>query len=653
MFVLDHLWIIPLLPLLGAAVNGIFGRRWPHSATNSIALGTTGLSFAATAELFREFSQLAPASIPWVKTYFPWIAAGGFRADYALQVDQLTMVMLLIVTGVGFVIHIYSTGYMAHEEGYGRFFSYLNLFMFFMLTLILGANYLVLFVGWEGVGLCSYLLVGFYFLRKAATNAGNKAFWVNRVGDFGFLLGMFLLFRTFGSLDFGHVLPAAAGTTADASGHFGTMTWIALALLTGACGKSAQIPLYVWLPDAMEGPTPVSALIHAATMVTAGVYMVARSHVIFLHSPVAMAAVAGIGALTALFAATIGLVQTDIKKVLAYSTVSQLGYMFLALGVGAFSAGIFHLMTHAFFKGLLFLAAGSVIHAMGGEQDMRKMGGLRKKIPWTYWTMLIGTLAIAGIPGFAGFFSKDEILSAAYMSPYGSKLLWAVGIFSALLTSFYMFRLIFMTFCGTPRYDEHETHVHESPSNMVTPLVILAVLSIVGGWFAAPALWGGVDYFERYLSPVFASVESGGVPTSAADLATAASTEHQLMAAAIGAALLGLFLAWWMYIKRPDQPKKLAESLSAPYRLLLGKYFVDELYATVIVRPLLWISRNVLWHTVDERIIDGTVNGVANGAQGVGQMARQTESGNTRSYAAWIVVGAVAFTSLLLWLAVR
>jgi NADH-quinone oxidoreductase subunit L len=654
MFVLNYLWIIPLLPLLGAAVNGIFGRRWPHSITNSVALGSTGLSFAAAVELFREFSQLAPTSIPWVKTYFPWIAAGGFRADYALQVDQLTMVMLLIVTGVGFVIHIYSTGYMAHEEGYARFFAYLNLFMFFMLTLILGANYLVLFVGWEGVGLCSYLLIGFYFLKQSATNAGNKAFWVNRIGDFGFLIGMFLLFRTFGSLDFGHVLPAAAGASSDASGHFGTMTWIALALLTGACGKSAQIPLYVWLPDAMEGPTPVSALIHAATMVTAGVYMVARSHVIFLHSPVAMSAVAGIGALTALFAATIGLVQTDIKKVLAYSTVSQLGYMFLALGVGAFSAGIFHLMTHAFFKGLLFLAAGSVIHAMGGEQDMRKMGGLRKKIPWTYWTMLIGTLAIAGIPGFAGFFSKDDILSAAYMSPYGSKLLWAVGIFSALLTSFYMFRLIFMTFCGAPRYDEHEMHVHESPSNMVTPLVILAVLSIVGGWFAAPALWGGLDYFEKFLSPVFASASASVVESaSAADLASATSLEHQLMIAAIASALIGLFLAWWMYIKRPELPKKLAESMSAPYRLLLGKYFVDELYAAAIVRPLVWISRNVLWHTVDERIIDGAVNGVADTSREIGQAARQTESGNTRSYAAWIVVGAVAFTSLLLWLAVR
>src|ERR1022692_2168799 len=428
MLVLNHLWIIPLLPLLGAAVNGIFGRRWPHSATNSIALGSTGLSFAAAVELFREFSQLPPASIPWVKAYFPWIAAGGFRADYALQVDQLTMVMLLIVTGVGFVIHIYSTGYMAHEEGYARFFSYLNLFMFFMLTLVLGANYVVLFVGWEGVGLCSYLLIGFYFLRQAATNAGNKAFWVNRIGDFGFLLGMFLLFRTFGSLDFGHVLPAAAGAPVDASGHFGTMTWIALALLTGACGKSAQIPLYVWLPDAMEGPTPVSALIHAATMVTAGVYMIARSHVIFDHAPEALTAVAMIGTLTALFAATIAVVQTDIKKVLAYSTISQLGYMFMACGVAAYSAGIFYLMTPAFFKGLLFFAAGSGIHAVGGEPDMRRLGGLRHHIPWTFWTMTAATFAIAGFPPFAGFFSKDAILWKTFSSPYGSWVYWAIGV---------------------------------------------------------------------------------------------------------------------------------------------------------------------------------------------------------------------------------
>jgi len=654
MFVLNHLWIIPLLPLLGAAVNGIFGRRWPHAVTNSIALGATGLSFAAVLELFREFTRLAPANIPWVQTYLPWIVAGGFRADFSLQVDQLTMVMLLVVTGVGFVIHIYSTGYMAHEGGYARFFSYLNLFMFFMLVLVLGANYVVLFVGWEGVGLCSYLLIGFYFLRQSATNAGNKAFWVNRIGDFGFLLGMFLLFRTFGALDFAHVLPAAAGAPADAPGQFGTMTWIALLLLTGACGKSAQIPLYVWLPDAMEGPTPVSALIHAATMVTAGVYMVARSHAIFLHSPVAMTAVAGIGALTAIFAATIGLVQTDIKKVLAYSTVSQLGYMFLACGAGAFSAGIFHLMTHAFFKGLLFLAAGSVIHAMGGEQDLRKMGGLRKKIPWTFWTMLIGTLAIAGIPGFAGFFSKDEILTAAFTSsPYGSTLLWVVGVITALLTSFYMFRLIFLTFFGSARYDEHEVHVHESPRNMLVPLVILAVLSVIGGWQAAPALWGGVNHFEHFLEPVFSSAAAVDEQMPSPKVPEAASLELMLMLVAIGAVAIGLYIAWRMYIQRTGMPEKLAESLKAPYRLLSGKYFVDELYAAAIVRPLVWISRNVLWHVVDEQMIDGAVNGVADVSRHTGNTVRQTESGNTRSYAAWIVVGAIAFTSLLLWLAVR
>jgi NADH-quinone oxidoreductase subunit L len=652
MFVLNYLWIIPSLPLLGAAINGIFGRSWPRVVTNSIALGTTGLSFAAAAELFREFLWLAPPSIPWVKTYFTWIAAGNFRADYSLQVDQLTMVMLLVVTGVGFLIHIYSTGYMAHEGGYARFFAYLNLFMFFMLTLVLAANYLVMFVGWEGVGLCSYLLIGFYFLRKSATNAGNKAFWVNRIGDFGFLIAMFFMFRTFGSLDFGHVLPSAASWPADAPGQFGTMTWIALLLFMGACGKSAQIPLYVWLPDAMEGPTPVSALIHAATMVTAGVYMVARSHVIFLHSPVAMLVVAVIGCATAIFAATIGLVQTDIKKVLAYSTVSQLGYMFLACGVGAFSAGIFHLMTHAFFKGLLFLAAGSVIHAIGGEQDMRKMGGLRKKIPWTYWTMVIATLAIAGIPGFSGFFSKDEILSAAYLSPYGGTLLWALGIITALLTSFYMFRLIFLTFHGTARYDEQEIHVHESPKNMLVPLAILAVLSLIGGWLAAPALWGDKDHFAGFLAPVFSAASSA---TETAGRATEAggSIEQQLMAVAIAGGLIGLLVAWWMYIKRTDLPDKLAEAMKGPYRLLEGKYFVDEIYAATIVKPIVWISRRVLWQTIDEKIIDGTVNGVADAARHTGDNVRLAESGNTRSYATWIVIGAVAFASLLIWRAVR
>src|SRR5579883_1211859 len=402
--ILDHLWIIPLLPLLGAAANGIFGARWPRKAINSVALGSTGVAFLGTLEVVREFAKLSPDRIPWSQSYFTWIEAGNFHANFALQIDPLTLIMLLVVTGVGWLIHLYSVGYMAEDGGYRRFFSYLNLFMFFMLTLVLAANYVLLFVGWEGVGLCSYLLIGFWFLKKTATDAGNKAFWVNRIGDFGFLLGLFLVFLNFGTLDFGGVFANVPGKPET------LLNTIGLLLLVGACGKSAQIPLYVWLPDAMEGPTPVSALIHAATMVTAGVYMVARSNMVFERAPIALTVVAIIGTLTAFFAATIGITQTDIKKVLAYSTVSQLGYMFIGCGVGAFSAGIFHLMTHAFFKGLLFLAAGSVIHAVGGEQDMRKMGGLRTKIPWTFWTMTAGTFAIAGIPPLAGFFSKDEFL---------------------------------------------------------------------------------------------------------------------------------------------------------------------------------------------------------------------------------------------------
>src|SRR5438309_1740762 len=505
MLILEHLWIIPLLPLLGAAANGIFAARWPRSAVNAVALGSTGLSFLASLEVAREFASLSANQIPWLRSYFTWIEAGRLRADFALQAGQLTLIMLLVVTGVGWLIHLYSIGYMEDDTGYRRFFSYLNLFMFFMLVLVLAANYLVLFVGWEGVGLCSYLLIGFWFLKKTATDAGNKAFWVNRVGDFGFLLGLFLLFRQFGTLDFASIFRDSAAMPVETAGH-GVLTAITLLLLAGATGKSAQLPLYVWLPDAMEGPTPVSALIHAATMVAAGVYMVARSHVLFIQAPLAMFTVAAIGCATALFAATIALVQTDIKRTLAYSTISQLGYMFLACGVGAFGAGIFHLMTHAFFKALLFLAAGSVIHAMGGEQDMRHMGGLSKKIQATYWTMLIATLAIAGAPLFAGFFSKDAILFSAFtVGGNGGHVLYAIGLLTALLTAFYMFRLIFLTFHGKQRYDEHHVHVHESPWSMLGPLVILAVLSIFGGWFALPSFFGGADYFANFLSPVFAA----------------------------------------------------------------------------------------------------------------------------------------------------
>jgi NADH-quinone oxidoreductase subunit L len=639
--VLEHLWIIPLLPLLGAAANGLLGRGWSAKRVSMVALSSTGLAFATVLELTREVFHLGFDQLPGATSYFTWISAGGFRADFALQVDQLTLVMLLVVTGVGWLIHIYSSAYMADDPGYTRFFAYLNLFMFFMLILVLAANYALMFVGWEGVGLASYLLIGFFFLKQSATNAGNKAFWVNRIGDFGFLLGLFLMFRTFGSLDFNSVFAQAAGVPVESAGH-GVMTLMALLLFVGATGKSAQLPLYVWLPDAMEGPTPVSALIHAATMVTAGVYMVARSNIIFTRAPSAMLVVAVIGAVTALFAATIALVQTDIKKVLAYSTVSQLGYMFLGLGAGAFGAGIFHLMTHAFFKGLLFLAAGSVIHAMGGEQDLRKMGGLRKKIPWTYGTMLVATLAIAGTPGFSGFFSKDDILGSIGTST-GGQILWLVGVVTAGLTAFYMFRMLFLAFHGAPRFDEHAVHVHESPKKMLVPLVVLAVLSVIGGWWAAPELFGGLNYFDRFLDPVFAA----GAPVH-----ETLSVAYQFgrMGAAVAVALIGFFVAWSMYIRRKDAAARVGESRSGIYRLLAGKYFVDEIYAAVIVRPLVWISRVVLWHGVDERAIDGTVNGVGQSAQVGGSILRRVYSGNARSYATWIVLGAAVLVTFLLWM---
>ena len=646
MLILEHLWIIPLLPLLGAAANGIFGVRWPRRAVNAVALGSTGLSFLATLELVREFANLGPSQIPWVQSYFTWIEAGRLRADFALQVDQFTLIVLLVVTGVGWLIHLYSTGYMADDAGYRRFFSYLNLFMFFMLTLVLAANYVVLFVGWEGVGLCSYLLIGFWFLKKTATDAGNKAFWVNRIGDFGFLLGLFLLFRQFGTLDFGSIFHDAAALPIETSGH-GVLTAISLLLLAGATGKSAQLPLYVWLPDAMEGPTPVSALIHAATMVAAGVYMVARSQVLFIHAPAAMLAVAVVGCATALFAATIALVQTDIKRTLAYSTISQLGYMFLACGVGAFGAGIFHLMTHAFFKALLFLGAGSVMHAMSGEQDMRRMGGLRRFIPWTYGTMFVATLAISGTPGFSGFFSKDEILQAARTGPYANSVIYVLGVLTAGLTALYMFRLLFMTFHGAPRFDPKKTHVHESPRVMLAPLAVLALLSLAGGWWAAPHLVGGLNYFDNFVKPVFAAGE------------TSSSTEPytgigQLIASVFGppvlAAFVGFLLAWWLYIRRPEAPKRLAESLRGPYRLVAGKYFVDELYSFLLVRPLLWVSTNFLWHVVDEETIDGLVNGVAHEAGEFGDRLRHLNSGNTRTYASWVILGAVVLTTLLAWM---
>ena len=661
MLILDHLWIIMALPLLGAALNGLLGKNWSKPVVNSIAIGSVSISFLCVLELIREFARLSADQLPWVKDYFTWITAGSFRIDFSLQVDQLTIVMLLVVTFVSSLVHIYSTGYMAHEDGYYRFFCYLNLFVFFMLTLVLGANLIVMFVGWEGVGLCSYLLIGFWFLKQSAISAGKKAFITTRLGDFAFTVGILLAFWTFGSLNFSDMFTTLGQMPSETIAHGGYLTTIAILLFIGAIGKSAQIPLYVWLPDAMEGPTPVSALIHAATMVTAGVYMVARMNPLFSRAPLAMLVVAIVGALTAFYAATIGLLQTDIKKVLAYSTVSQLGYMFLGCGVGAYAAGIFHLMTHAFFKGLLFLAAGSVIHAMGGEQDMRNMGGLRKQIPITYWTMFIATLAIAGIPGFAGFFSKDEILDAARSGPHQNLILWLLGLTGAGLTSFYMFRLIFLTFFGHERFDHHKVHVHESPRSMTVPLMILAFLSIFGGWFAAPHLVGGADYFEKFLHPVFAAYtpqdasieqgesldgsagETGGVaPNPAMDLI------HAVTGPPVIVAVLGLLLAWWLYIRQPELPEKIARSMPVPYRIIYNKYYVDEIYNALFVAPLLFISRYVLWRVIDEGVIDGVVNGSASVARASGGKLRELQSGNARSYASWVVLGAVGFGVLLL-----
>ncbi len=652
MFILDHLWIIIALPLLGAAINGLLGKNFSKPVVNSVAIGSIALAFLSFVEVVREFAQLSADQIPAVKTYFTWITAGQFKVDFSLQVDQLTIIMLGVVTFVSLLVHIYSAGYMAHEEGYYRFFSYLNLFVFFMLTLVLAANVVLMFVGWEGVGLCSYLLIGFWFLKQSAISAGKKAFITTRIGDFGFTIGILLLFWTFKSVDFGTIFKRLVSAPPDVP--TGILTAICLLLFTGAIGKSAQLPLYVWLPDAMEGPTPVSALIHAATMVTAGVYMVARMNPLFSRAPVAMFVVALIGALTAFYAATIGLVQTDIKKVLAYSTVSQLGYMFLGLGVGAYASGVFHLMTHAFFKGLLFLAAGSVIHAMGGDQEMPHMGGLRTKIPITFWTMFIATFAIAGIPGFAGFFSKDEILEAARSGPNANIWLWLLGLIGAGLTSFYMFRLIFLTFFGKPRYDEHKVHVHESPRSMTVPLIFLAILSTVGGWVAAPHLIGGTEYFDKFLHPVFAmyapAATAGAEGATEVVEAPGIMLLHALTGWPVLIALAGLFVAWWFYIKSQQTPKKLAESLRAPYTLILHKYYVDELYNAAIIRPLLWISTNILWHVVDEGVIDGTVNGVARLARESGSELREIQSGNARSYATWVVIGAVGVTVLMLGL---
>jgi NADH-quinone oxidoreductase subunit L len=608
-----QLWLIPILPLAGFLINGALGRRFSKSLVNTVAIGSVVLAFAW---VLRVIAGMGDLNTPVIEHYFTWIQSGTVQSGILsigcdLAVDRLTIVMLLVVTGIGSLIHIYAIGYMAHEGGYYRFFAYLNLFMFFMLVLVLGANFLLLFVGWEGVGLCSYLLIGFYFDKKIATNAGNKAFIVNRIGDFGFSLAMFLMVRNFGSLDFSTVFRSAAMATES------TLTLIAILLLVGACGKSAQIPLYVWLPDAMAGPTPVSALIHAATMVTAGVYMTSRSWVIFTHAPAAMNLVAIVGIATAFFAATIGLAQNDIKKVFAYSTVSQLGYMFVGVGCGAFSAGVYHLVTHAFFKALLFLGSGSVIHALSGEQDMRQMGGLRKKIPITFWTMLCAAVAIAGVPPFSGFFSKDAILLAAYQQ---SHAIYWIGIVTAGMTAFYVFRVMFLTFFGD--YRGHEHHPHESAPVMWVPLAILAALSLAGG-----ALFRVPEFLKDFF-PAGPEVEN-----------------QTLMLVSVAAGLAGIGLAWLMYVARPGMAGSLAAAFKLPYQLIYNKWFVDEIYDAAVVKPVVGGSRLILWKGVDAGLIDGAVNGVGSRARDIGGILRLMQSGNVRSYAAWVLAGSV----LLIW----
>ncbi len=620
-----HLLLIPLLPFIGFLLNGIFGRKLPRALVTTIALLAPLASLGVVLNALKASSSLA---LPYVETCpIPWIDAGTLHVDFSFVLDHLSLVMLLVVTGVSFLIHIYSVGYMSHEEGYSRYFAYLNLFLFFMTVLVLAGNVLLMFVGWEGVGLASYLLIGFWFQKTSAADAGNKAFIVNRIGDFGFLIGVFLLLANFGTLTFSEI---AAKLAANPAWTGGILTATALCLLMGATGKSAQLPLYVWLPDAMEGPTPVSALIHAATMVTAGVYMIARTHFLFDRSPFALSVVAIVGAATALFAATIALVQNDIKRVLAYSTVSQLGYMFLACGVAAYSAAVFHLMTHSFFKALLFLAAGSVIHGLGGEQDLRKMGGLRKHLPVTFWTMTAAVFAIAGFFPFAGFFSKDAILYAAFLQGTGGKILWFVGLVTALLTAFYMFRLWYLTFFGESR--NQVAHPHESPWSMRGTLVILAGLSVGGGWI-------GIERFRAYLAPSVGAHEAVG---------GGAKLEILLSILAVAVAALGWLIADRLYRRQPDKPAQLAASFPAGYKLLLNKYYIDEVYGTVFVKPLFAFSRFVLEWVVDIAILGGLAWLLGGIAMLGGAILQRWQSGNLRSYAAWLAFGAAALLLFVL-----
>ncbi|MFA5908093.1 MAG: NADH-quinone oxidoreductase subunit L [Vicinamibacterales bacterium] len=679
--------LIPLLPFAGFLVNATMGRRLPKAVTGGLASAVMVLSFLIAAMQVWALAGMPPESRQINQTLFTWITAGDFTLDLALRLDALSAVMILVITGIGSLIHIYSISYM-HEETdaeYGRFFSYLNLFCFFMLMLVLGSNVLVMFVGWEGVGLCSYLLIGFYYQKKSASDAANKAFIVNRVGDFAFILGALLMVVTFNSLDFTTIALAAKELPPEAT--FGTLSLITLLLFIGATGKSAQIPLYVWLPDAMEGPTPVSALIHAATMVTAGVYMIGRNAVLFEHAPITLTVVAVVGAATALFAGTIGLVQNDIKRVLAYSTVSQLGYMFLAMGVGAFGAGIFHLMTHAFFKACLFLGSGAVIHALHGEQDIRRMGGLKKHIPITYWTFVIAALAIAGIPFLSGFFSKDEILFETFL--HGHQILWGVGALTSLLTATYMFRLVHLTFHGEERFASaghghddpghadhghahdahaapaHGMHLHDAPAPMAFALIVLAVGSILAGYVGVPHALGGHNNLDAWLEPAFQATNCGQ-PVTTGELAGMAienclpgeeagaegdhtGLELSLMGVSSLIAFAGIGLATFLWLKRKDIPAQMATQFSGVHKLLLNKYYVDEIYDATIVQPIKVVSQEGLWRGFDVKVVDGAVNGAGYFVSGVSIVLRLLQNGSVKTYAASIFAGAVAILAFYLW----
>ena len=631
---LDSAWLVPLCPLAGAVLNGFFGRRYRHETVGQIAIAAVGLSF-----LFSLATAIALISRPEPLhhvTYFTWIASGAYSASVGLLIDGLSCTMMLVVSGVGLLVHIYSTGYMHDDEDQGRYFTYLNLFVGAMLILVMADNYLLMFVGWEGVGLCSYLLIGFWYTRQSASDAGKKAFVVNRIGDVGFVLAVLLLFVTFQSVDFldvQHQLEGIKASHGEGHGPVGpaVLTAIALLLFMGAVGKSAQVPLHVWLPDAMEGPTPVSALIHAATMVTAGVYMMARSALLYDMAPMALEVVAVVGVLTALFAASMALVATDIKRVLAYSTVSQLGFMVFALGVGAYAAAIFHLVTHAFFKALLFLGAGSVIHALGGEQDMRRMGGLRQALPTTHWTMATATLAIAGIFPFAGFWSKDEILASAMKADGVGWLGWIAASVAAFMTAFYMFRLLYMTFYGDSRVEpDVAAHVHEAPDAMRVPLVLLALLSALGGVVLGFPPEHGM--LHRWLEPVF---------EAAAHPHVFSSVDILLMVVSLAVAAAGWRLAYRFYVREPQLPEQWRTRWQATYDLLVNTWYVDEFYARVFVRPIYRLSNNGLWRAFDIGFIDRIVNGLGRIVRLDGEFLSTLQTGYARTYALTLVVGAI------------